>query len=104
MPPNNRIEAARAARRFPAILALEDGSVTLTTVRLLAPHLTAENHQHVLALARHKGKREVEELVASLRPLPPVPSTIRKLPDHRQALVETTVSYTHLTLPTILRV
>jgi len=86
----NRIEAARAARRFPAILAaLEDGSVTLTTVRLLAPHLTAANHQHVLALARHKGKREVEELVASLRPLPAVPSTIRKLPDHRQALLDT---------------
>jgi len=34
----------------------------------LAPHLTAANHQNVLALARHKGKREVEELVASLRP------------------------------------
>ena len=86
----NRIEAARAARRFPAILAaLEEGSVTLTTVRLLSPHLTAANHQHVLALARHKGKREVEELVASLRPLPAVPSTIRKLPDHRQALLGT---------------
>jgi hypothetical protein len=85
----NRIEAARAARRCPAILsALEDGSVTLTTVRLLAPHLTAANHEHVLALARHKGKREVEELVASLRPLPPVPSTIRKLPD-RQVLFDT---------------
>ena len=85
----NRIEAARAARRFPAILAaLEEGSVTLTTVRLLASHLTAANHQDVLALARHKGKREVEELVASLRPLPPVPSTIRKLPD-RQVLLDT---------------
>jgi hypothetical protein len=85
----NRIEAARAARRFPAILAaLDEGSVTLTTVRLLAPHLTAANHQNVLALARHKGKRAVEELVASLRPLPAVPSTIRKSSDHRQALVD----------------
>src|SRR4030095_13612487 len=47
----NRIEAARAARRFPTILAvLEDGSVTLTTVRLLAPHLTAANHQNALAV------------------------------------------------------
>jgi hypothetical protein len=86
----NRIEAARAARPFPAILAaLEDGSVTLTTVRLWAPHLTAANHQHVLASARYKGKRDVEELVASLRPLPAVPSTIRKLPDHRQGLLGT---------------
>jgi hypothetical protein len=81
----NRIEAARAARRFPSVLgALEDGAVTLTTVRLLAPHLTMANHEDVLARARHKGKREVEALVASLRPLPSVPSTIRKLPDPRQ--------------------
>jgi hypothetical protein len=86
----NRIEAARAARRFPAILtALEDGAVTLTTVRLVAPHLTMANHQDVLARARHKGKREVEALVASLRPLPSVPSTIRKLPEPRQVTLDT---------------
>ena len=35
----NRIEAARAARRFPAVLdTLEGGLITLTTIRLLAPH------------------------------------------------------------------
>ena len=37
----NRIETARAARR------------------LLAPHLTPENHREVLARARHKSKREI---------------------------------------------
>jgi hypothetical protein len=85
----NRIEAARAARRFPAILtALDEGSVTLTAIRLLAPHLTADNHRDVLASARHKGKREIECLVASLRPMPSVPSTIRKLPEPRRALLE----------------
>jgi len=84
----NRIEAARTARRFPAVLmALEEGAVTLTTVRLVAPHLTTANHQDVLASARHKGKRQVEELVASLRPLPAVPSTIRKLPEPRQVVL-----------------
>jgi hypothetical protein len=84
----NRIEAARTACRFPAVLtALEEGAVTLTTVRLIAPHLTMANHQDVLARARHTGKREIEELVASLRPLPPVPSTIRKLPEPRQRLL-----------------
>src|SRR5436309_9484270 len=37
----NRIEAARAARTFPAILdMLSEATVTLATVRLLAPHLT----------------------------------------------------------------
>ena len=77
----NRIETARAARRFPLILELvESGALTLTTVRLLAPHLTVINHQEVLGRARHKGKREVERLVATLNPGPEVPSLVRKLP------------------------
>jgi hypothetical protein len=85
----NRIEAARAARRFPAVLtALEEGAVTLTAVRLLAPHLTDDNHQDVLASACHKGKREIELLVASLRPMPAVASTIRKLPEPRRVLLD----------------
>jgi hypothetical protein len=76
-----RIEAARAARRFPIVLErLADGSVTLTTVCLLSTHLTPENHHDFLAAARHKSKREVEQLVAALRPLPPVASVVRKLP------------------------
>jgi hypothetical protein len=80
----NRIEAARAARRVPSLLdALEDGSLTLTAVRLLAPHLTPENHGDVLPLARHKGKSEIERLVASLHPKPAVAPMIRKLPQTR---------------------
>jgi hypothetical protein len=84
----NRIETARAARRFPPILeGLEDGSLTLTTIRLLAPHLTVENHTNVLASARHKRKQAIEELVASLKPQPAVPAIVRKLsapPQHEQ--------------------
>jgi len=80
----NRIEAARAARRFPLVLnGLEDGSLTLTAVRLLAPHLTAMNHAEVLASAQYLGKREIERLAASLAPKPPVPPAIRKLPQPR---------------------
>ncbi|HEU0108674.1 MAG TPA: HNH endonuclease, partial [Vicinamibacteria bacterium] len=46
----NRIKAARAARLFPAIVPmLIDGQLSPTTVRLLAPHLTAENHEPLLA-------------------------------------------------------
>lgn len=76
-----RIEAARASRKYPIILELlGDGSVNLTTVTLLAPHLTPENHVNLLAAARHQRKRQVEELVATLRPLPSVPSSIRRLP------------------------
>lgn len=77
----NRIEAARAARRFPVILELvETAAVTLTTVRLLAPHLTDANHRDVLERARHKSKRDVEFLVAKLSPRPDVPSMVRRLP------------------------
>ena len=76
----NRIEAARAARRFPPVLdAIADGSLTLTSARLLAPHLTTENHQAVLDAARHKAKREIELLIATLHPRPPVATVIRKV-------------------------
>ncbi|MBA3638099.1 MAG: HNH endonuclease [Acidobacteria bacterium] len=76
-----RIEAARAARKWPVVLALlVDGSLHLTAVSLLSRHLTADNHPELLAAARHKTKRDVEEIVAALRPLPPVASTIRRLP------------------------
>ena len=77
----SRIEAARAARKFPVLIAhLAAGDITLTAARLLAPHLTATNHKALLAEARHKSKRDVELLVAKHRPLPPVPSSVRKLP------------------------
>jgi hypothetical protein len=59
---------------------LAAGLVNLTTVCLLAPHLTDDNHIEVLNSARLKSKREVEHLVASLRPQPAVPSVVRKLP------------------------
>jgi hypothetical protein len=77
----NRIEAARAARRFPVVLdRLRDGSANLTTVRLLAPHLTAANHEDLLASAFGRGRREVEELLARRFPREPVPPSVRKLP------------------------
>jgi hypothetical protein len=76
-----RIEAARMARRFPAILAkLSDGSIHLTAVSLLGPHLTPANHGELLDRARYKSKREVEQLIARLRPQPDVPAVVRKLP------------------------
>ncbi|HYU40861.1 MAG TPA: hypothetical protein VEQ84_01795 [Vicinamibacteria bacterium] len=77
----NRIKAARAARLFPAIVPmLTDGRLSPTTVRLLAPHLTVENHEALLAAAAGKGKHEVEELRASWFPQPDVSPSVRKLP------------------------
>jgi hypothetical protein len=79
-----RIEAARVARRFPLVLdLLLDGSITLTAVSLLAPHLTVETHEAVLRAAIHKSKREIEMQVAAFRPLPPAPVVVRKLPQPR---------------------
>ncbi|MGB2712591.1 MAG: HNH endonuclease signature motif containing protein [Vicinamibacterales bacterium] len=76
-----RIEAARAARRIPVVLdQLACGAINLTTICLLSPHLTGDNYADVLAAAQHKSKREVELLVATLRPLPPVSATIRQVP------------------------
>jgi hypothetical protein len=76
-----RIEVARVARQYPLIITmLAEGSVTLTNVLLLAPELTPANHRPLLAAATHKSKDDVEELVASLRPKPLVPPSIRKLP------------------------
>jgi hypothetical protein len=76
-----RIEAARAVRRFPLVLELlRCGSITITTVGLLARHLTDENHRAVLESSCGLKKAEVEELVARLRPLADVPASLRKLP------------------------
>lgn len=76
----NRIRAARAAAKWPIVLEMiADGSVTVTTVRLLSEALTDTNHLELLRAARHKSKRAVEEVMAALRPRPPVAPLIRKV-------------------------
>jgi hypothetical protein len=82
----NRVEAARACRLFPQILdRLVDGALTVTSVRLLARHLTAENHRELLADASRRSKREVEELIARRFPKPDMPSSVRKIPERTQS-------------------
>jgi len=77
----NCIQAARAARRFPVVLdRLAAGSVNLTTVRVLGPYLSAENHVEVLDEAAGRSKRDAEAIVARVAPMPDVPSVLRKLP------------------------
>jgi 5-methylcytosine-specific restriction endonuclease McrA len=76
----NRMEGARAVRRFPILLDMvAEGTLTLTTLRLVAPHLTADNQAALLAEAANKSKREVEEMLARRFPAPDVASRIRKL-------------------------
>jgi 5-methylcytosine-specific restriction endonuclease McrA len=88
-----RIEAARAARKYPVLIErLGAGEMTLTAICLLAPHLTTDNHQHLIDLSRYKSKREIEHLVATLRPQPPVPSVVRKLPETPPRRVDSAAS------------
>ena len=77
----NRIEAARASMSFPSILErLEDGSLTLSAVRLLAPVLTPDNVGRLIDAAQHQSKRDIEVLVAAERPKPDAPTIVRRLP------------------------
>ena len=64
-----RIRAARAARECPAILAaVADERLNLTGVVMLAPYLTPENAQELLAAAEHKTNAQIEELLAQRFP------------------------------------
>src|SRR6188768_1234218 len=77
----NRIQAARAVRRFPEILdLLADGTINMTTIRLLNPHLTSDNWRALMDEAAGKGTREIKKIVARLAPKPDVATAIRKLP------------------------
>jgi hypothetical protein len=62
---------------------LADGRLHLSGIEKLAPHLTDENYEAVLARATHQSKRRIEEPVAELAPKPDVRPSIRKLPNRR---------------------
>jgi hypothetical protein len=88
----NRIEAARACRRFPVILdLLASGAMTLTSVRALGRHLTPENHRGVLERAQGRSRQQIETLVAELAPRPDVTTSVRRLPYPATPLVSVAV-------------
>ena len=95
----NRIEVARTARRFPVVLdMLAAGRVHLTAVRLLAPHLTADNHADVLAAAHGKTKLEIQEIVARVAPRPDAPTSARRVATSRPELSPPTAAVTGASL------
>jgi hypothetical protein len=60
-----RIRVARVAREHPALLeAIAQGRLHLSGAVELAPHLSPENVEELLALATHKTRAEIERLVA----------------------------------------
>ena len=77
-----RIAAARTSRRWPVLLQLlTAGGINLTTVVLLGPHLTEENHEALLDASRGKSKSDIERLIATLHPQPDIASSVRRLPN-----------------------
>jgi len=76
-----RIQAARVARRFPAIFpALADARLHLAGVCLLAPHLTPENAKELLGAAAGKTKAQIEELLAERFPRPEILPIVEVIP------------------------
>jgi 5-methylcytosine-specific restriction endonuclease McrA len=81
-PAGRRIAAMRVLRRFPALeAALRDGRLCLSTVTLVAPHLTVANIDDIVVRAAYRTKAEVEHLVATLQPRAAPKDGVRKLPD-----------------------
>ena len=77
----NRTQAARVSRRFPQVLEfLVEGKVCLSSLGVLAPHLSEENVDGLLAQAAGKTKEEVKEIVAAICPKPAVEPSIRRKP------------------------
>ena len=72
-----RIQAARAAHRCPALFtAMADGSLHLSAVVLLAPHVSPENAAELIEAASHKSKTEIERLVAERTPRMEMPAQV----------------------------
>lgn len=62
-----RINSARAILRFPALKSrLQTGELTLSAVSRLEPHLTTQNVEIVVARARGKAQREINDLAVEL--------------------------------------
>jgi 5-methylcytosine-specific restriction endonuclease McrA len=80
-----RIRAARVVRRFAVVeAAVEEGRLHLTGVVLLAPHLTADNVESLVAEASGKSKAEIEVLLARLAPKPDVPQRLDRVAEQTE--------------------
>src|SRR5881409_3926995 len=76
-----RIQAARAARRFPVLFEdVAEGRLHLTAVGLLAPYLTPENAGELLKTATHQTKSEIEQLLAERFPRSELLPMVHALP------------------------
>ena len=66
-----QIEVARAARVFPVLFeAIADGRLHTAAVRLLAPHLTAQNVAELIAAMTHRREGEIKAMLKEWFPGP----------------------------------
>jgi hypothetical protein len=75
-----RIHVARLYQRLPQVLdELENGTIHLTGLFVLAGHLTESNADALLAEARRKTRREIDAILARWFPQPDVLTSITPL-------------------------
>jgi hypothetical protein len=73
-----RVAVARLAQRLPqALRMLRDGSASLSTLRLLEPHLRGERAAERLAMAAGLTVKRIDELIVTWVPKPDVPTTVK---------------------------
>src|SRR5215831_16782819 len=79
-----RIQVARVARRYPAVLAaLAEGRVHLTGLNLPAPYFKGIEPaivDELLAAATHRSKKGIELVLAERFPKPDLPAHVRAIP------------------------
>jgi 5-methylcytosine-specific restriction endonuclease McrA len=94
-----RIQAARAARRFPWILdAIAEGRLHLTALVMLAPHLSAHNAEELVREATHGSKAQIEALRARRFGRPDAPTSLRLLSRHVSSELESAAEHRTNTL------
>jgi 5-methylcytosine-specific restriction endonuclease McrA len=77
-----RVRVAELARRIPqALEELRSGAIHLTGLWLLAPVLTKDNAADLLASARGKTRRQIEELIVRHFPKPDLPERMCPEPE-----------------------
>jgi hypothetical protein len=75
-----RVQAAKAAWRYPSILTMiAEGRLHLTAILMLAPHLKGPDAQALLMEATHKTKPQLKVILARLAPKPDVPTCVQPL-------------------------
>jgi 5-methylcytosine-specific restriction endonuclease McrA len=81
-----RIAVARVCRKYPEAFArIARGELQLSTLSLLAPHLSRENAAELFEACKRKSCDQVEELLAARFPKRDVRDSIRRLPARPEA-------------------